>query len=278
MPLIARNKSLPWRRARVCVLLLAEWELLAWGGARALLVNAEVSRADALVVLSGSTSYVERARWAAQLFHAGRAPRVVLTNDDQRGGWSNAERRNPYFVERAAEELRRTGVPAERNEVLPRAVTGTHDEAVLLREYAGAKGARSLLVVTSAYHSRRALWTLRRAFRESGVEVGLSAVPVGGSQTPAPATWWLSARLANGSGRVFEVYLLLATLPLSQKFSTDAKFKRNNGRHSDRRRKNGGGGGDRPTRAGGCAGRALRVWQELGQVSGIAKRTAHRRG
>jgi uncharacterized SAM-binding protein YcdF (DUF218 family) len=175
-------------------LLLAVWELLAWGSARALWVDAELSRADVLVVLSGSTSYVERARWAAQLFHAGGAPRVVLTNDDRRGGWSNAEQRNPYFVERAAEELRGAGVPAERIEVLPQTVAGTHDEAVLLREYAEARGARSLIVVTSAYHSRRALWTLRRVFRGSGIEVGLSAVPPGGSQTPTPATWWLSAR------------------------------------------------------------------------------------
>jgi uncharacterized SAM-binding protein YcdF (DUF218 family) len=174
------------------VLVLAAWELLAWGGARVLSVQAELPRADALAVLSGSTAYVERARRAAQLFHEGRAPRVVLTDDGRRGGWSNAERRNPYFVERAAEELRRAGVPAERIEILPRIVTGTHDEAVLLREYAGARGVRSLCVVTSAYHSRRALWTLRRAFEGSGVEVGLSAAPAGGL-TPAPATWWLSA-------------------------------------------------------------------------------------
>ena len=175
------------------MLLLAAWELLAWGGARVLFVQAEVPHADALVVLSGSPAYVERALWAARLFREGRAPRVVLTDDGRRGGWSNAERRNPYFVERAAEELRRAGVPAERIEILPRAVTGTHDEALLLREYAVARGARSLSVVTSAYHSRRALWTLRRVFEGSGVEVGLSAVPAG-SLTPAPATWWLSAR------------------------------------------------------------------------------------
>ena len=175
------------------LLLLAAWELLAWGGARALMVRAEIERADALVVLSGSTSYVERARWAARLFHEGRAPRVVLTNDGRRGGWSQAEQRNPYFVERAAEELARAGVPAGQIEVLPETVAGTHDEAVLLREYAASKGLRSVCVVTSAYHSRRALWTLRRAFGGSGVGVGLSAPPPGG-QTPSPATWWLSAR------------------------------------------------------------------------------------
>lgn len=173
-------------------MLLAGWELLAWGAALALLATAEMPKADALVVLSGSTSYVERALWAAQLFREGRAPRVLLTNDAARSGWSTAEQRNPYFVERAAEELRRAGVPAERIEVLPGTVGGTHEESVRLREYAAAKGLRSLLVVTSGYHSRRALWTLRRVFGAGGVEVGLSAAPPGAA-TPRPATWWMSA-------------------------------------------------------------------------------------
>lgn len=187
------RNGLLWRRARTCVLLLAAWELLAWCGAQALVVSAEMPEADAVVVLSGSAGYVERTRQAARLFYEGRAPRVVLTNDGQRGGWSNAEQRNPYFVERAAAELRRGGVPAERIEVLPQPVAGTHDEAVVVRQYAAAKGVRSLLVVTSAYHSRRALWTLRRVFAGSGVEVGLNAAPLG-SGTPSPGAWWLSPR------------------------------------------------------------------------------------
>ncbi|HEX6625537.1 MAG TPA: YdcF family protein [Pyrinomonadaceae bacterium] len=181
------------RRALAGVLLLlVAWELLAWGAARALMVRADIERADAVVVLSGSTSYVERARWAARLFREGRAPRVVLTNDGRRGGWSQSEERNPFFVERAVEELSRAGVPRGLIEVLPETVAGTHDEAVLLREYAASKGLRSVCVVTSAYHSRRALWTLRRAFEGSAVEVGLSAPPPGGL-TPSPATWWFSA-------------------------------------------------------------------------------------
>jgi uncharacterized SAM-binding protein YcdF (DUF218 family) len=180
------------RPARTGVLFLLAWELISWTGARALITRAELPRAETLVVLSGSTSYEERAGWAAQLFKEGRSPHIVLTNDDTRGGWSNAQQRNPYFVERSVEELRRAGVPAQSIEVLPRAVNSTYDEAVLLREYATARGVGSLLVITSGYHSRRALWTLRRVFRGSGVEVGLSAAPAG-RQTPAPSTWWLSA-------------------------------------------------------------------------------------
>lgn len=178
------------RVARLALSALAVWSLLAWAGARALIVSSELERADALVVLSGSGAYVERAGLAAQLFKEGRAPKVVLTNDPMIGPWSQAEQRNPTFTERATEELQRAGVPLERIEVLPQPVASTYDEAVVLRQWAVSRGLRSILVVTSGYHSRRALWTLRRVFEGSGVEVGL--VPVApGQQVPAPAVWWL---------------------------------------------------------------------------------------
>lgn len=180
------------RRACLAALVLvALWPVVAWAAAAALVERAGLARADALVVLSGSSAYVERSRRAAELYREGRAPRVVLTSDGLRGGWSEARQTNPLFVERAREELLRAGVPAESVEVLPGAVANTHDEAVAARAYAGRSGARSLLFVTSAYHTRRALWTLRRAFRGSGVEVGVEAVEPG-AQMPPPATWWLS--------------------------------------------------------------------------------------
>lgn len=169
------------------------WPLVAWVAANALVVGAELPRADALVVLSGSADHSERVLRAAQLFHEGRAPRVILTNDNTRGGWAATEQRNPFFVERAAEELRRAGVPTKHIEILPQVVNSTHDEAVLLREYVRPRGLRSLLIVTSAYHSRRALWTLRQVFKDSDVEIGLSAAPAG-RDTPGLATWWFSRR------------------------------------------------------------------------------------
>lgn len=171
----------------------AAWPFFAWGCARALVVSDEVPRADAIVVLSGSADYVERTRHAAQLYGEGRAPRIMLTDDGKRGGWSNEERRNPFFVERALAELQRAGVPRERIEILSPAVSGTYQECGVLREHTVSEELRSLLVVTSAYHSRRALWTLRRVFRTSGVEVGLAAA-VPGQESPSPLSWWLSAR------------------------------------------------------------------------------------
>jgi uncharacterized SAM-binding protein YcdF (DUF218 family) len=184
------KRSRNWRRIlRLAAIALAVWSLLAWVAARSLIVRAEISSADALVVLSGSNTYLERTNWAARLYSEGRAPFIILTNDNVSGGWSVAEQRNPLFAELAAEELRRKGVPAEKIETILETASGTYEEALRLREYSVAHGLRSILVVTSAYHSRRALWTLRRVFEGSGIVIGLDT-PGTGIQTPAPATWW----------------------------------------------------------------------------------------
>jgi uncharacterized SAM-binding protein YcdF (DUF218 family) len=184
----------PWgasRVWRVAAVVLALWPFAAWGAARGLVARSEVEKADALVVLSGSAAYEERAAEAARLYMEGRAPVVLLTDDGVQGGWSSAEQRNPRFVELAAAALARGGVPAESVRVLGARPTNTHDEAEALRAYAAEKGLRSLLVVTSAYHSRRALWTWRRVFEGSGVRVGLE--PAEGARTPGAWSWWLSS-------------------------------------------------------------------------------------
>lgn len=178
----------------VVLALAAVWPPLAWGAARWLAAGAgsppQAAPADAIVVLAGSSTYAERARRAAALFGEGRAPRVVLTNDALKGGWSEAEQRNPLFVERAAAELRRAGVPADKIEIIWRPVASTYEEGARLREYAAERNLRSLTVVTSAYHARRARWTLRQALRGSGVAVEVEGVAPG-EQSPAPSTWWL---------------------------------------------------------------------------------------
>lgn len=179
-----------WRRGRVVLLLFFAWSILAWVAAKALVVRSELSHADALVVLAGSSTYVERTNRAAQLFGAGVATKIVLTNDNLPSGWSAAQERNPLFVERAADELKRQGVPAEKIEIVPGVVSSTYDEIVRVREYAVEHKFRSILVVTSAYHSRRTWWTLCHVFRGSSVAIGLeTAAP--GKQSPWPTTWWL---------------------------------------------------------------------------------------
>ena len=157
------------------------------------MTEAPLKSADAIVILAGSANYKERAREAARLLMEGRSRRILITNDNARGPWSNAQQRNLFFYERTLEELRGAGVSASSAEVLMKPVTGTHEEAELVRQYALEHGLHSVLIVTSAYHSRRALWVFSRVFRNTGIRIGLvKASP--GIESPPPATWWLSGR------------------------------------------------------------------------------------
>ena len=169
---------------------LIAWCSLSWAAARILIVKIAVAPAETIAVLGGSVTYIERTHRAAQLFHEGRATKIVLTNDGQRSGWSQAEQRNPLFVELAAKELTRAGVPPEKIEVIWPPANNTFDEATRLREYASAARLHHLLVVTSGYHSRRAFWTLSRVFAGSGVALGIEPVEPG-EQTPRAMFWWL---------------------------------------------------------------------------------------
>ena len=129
--------------------------------------------ADALVILSGSATYIERAEWAARLWHEGRAPRIILTYDGQRAGWDERRQRNPSFSEREADVLQAHGVPADRIDFIPTFVANTRQEAAQVLTHAQTHNLRSLLFVTSAYHTRRAGWVVRRVFDGYGIETGM---------------------------------------------------------------------------------------------------------
>lgn len=167
-------------------MVIAVWAILAALAPRLLIVSAPLASADAIVVMSGSSAYKERTDKAAQLYREGRAPLVLLTNDGQRGGWSSAQQRNPYFFERATDELIKAGVPEASIRIVPGVAESTREESQVIRDYAVNERFRSLLVVTSSYHSRRALRSLRSACAETGITVGLEP----SSAAPA-AFWWL---------------------------------------------------------------------------------------
>jgi len=163
--------------------------ILAWAGAHLLIVKSDLASADAIVVMSGSSTYLERADWAARLYREGRAPVIILTNDSLISGWDKKEQRNPYFYELAARELQKRGVPETKIQVVSDIALGTYEESVGVRDYATAHQLKRLLVVTSAYHTRRTLWSLRHACEGSGIEIGIDSPPPGW-QTPAPSSWW----------------------------------------------------------------------------------------
>lgn len=172
------------------VCLIALWPLLAWLAARSLVVQSELSKADAIVVLSGPGTYLERTDWAAKLYHERRAPLVVLSNEGLLSGWSATDERNLYFYELAARRLQQHGVAPQNIQVVSDIGAGTYPESVRLCDYAAGQKFNRILVVTSAYHSRRALWSMQRACKDKPIQIGIDG-PAPGWQTPAAASWWL---------------------------------------------------------------------------------------
>jgi uncharacterized SAM-binding protein YcdF (DUF218 family) len=172
---------------------LIVWALVAPFLAENLIVEKPLEQADAILVLGGSRTYRERTQKAAELFKRGVAPKIYLTDDGESAGWSRTEKRNPPFVELARDALVANGVAPENIEILGPPATGTIYEARILAEKVKAANLRSVLIVTSAYHTRRALSTCQRILAENNQspELGITSPPPG-EQTPPPARWWLS--------------------------------------------------------------------------------------
>jgi uncharacterized SAM-binding protein YcdF (DUF218 family) len=83
------------------------------------------------------------------------------------------------------------GIDRRRVTILPRLVTNTYDEALAAREFCEAHALGTLMVVTSPYHTRRALATFDTVFRGSPTAVGMHpAVRTSGAM---PRRWWAGA-------------------------------------------------------------------------------------
>ena len=190
---LVRLKLIKWAVVSCVAVIL--WVMTAAGLVDALKVKRPLRKADAILVMSGGEDYVQRANEAASQFQEGVAPEILLTNDGVRGGWDEAERRNPPFVELSESALVSRGVPRDRIQTLPGLVAGTHDEAELAVQTARREGLQSLLVVTSPYHARRTLWTFEHVKSEeqmSKLQVGV-CYPDGSDFSWGPG-WWLTGR------------------------------------------------------------------------------------
>ena len=176
-----------------CLLLILAWILFAWFLAENLIVEQPLDRADAILVLSGSRFYPERTAEAALIYRQGIAPKILLTDDGGRAGWSKTEQRNPRFVELIKQKLIEGGVPADVIEILPSQVSGTIDEAEVLRERVLQGDINSVLLVTSPYHTRRSLSTFEKVLEDKNVRLGIVSPPPG-EQSPPAFTWWFSKK------------------------------------------------------------------------------------
>jgi uncharacterized SAM-binding protein YcdF (DUF218 family) len=148
--------------------------------------------ADAALVMTGDVGF-ERTKAASRLVREGQARLLVLTGGEPWPGDSAASLR-----ERALRE----GVPGERIRYEDRS-TDTRESLVNVAPILRDEGVRTLVLVTSPYHQRRAFLAARRALP------GLRIVnrPVRTRPWPPVRPWW---REATTRRLVFQEYAKLA--------------------------------------------------------------------
>jgi uncharacterized SAM-binding protein YcdF (DUF218 family) len=103
------------------------------------------------------------------------------------------------------------GLAPERILTLPERVGNTYDEARAARIYAERHDVQRLAVVTSPYHTRRALGTFQVVFSELAIQIGV--YPACGSSPARPKQWW-----ASGYDRAYVAYEWAANLQYRVKY------------------------------------------------------------
>jgi uncharacterized SAM-binding protein YcdF (DUF218 family) len=130
--------------------------------------------ADAIIVLAGSSN--ERLPAADQHFRERYTPLIILTNDGVLSGWSTKYNRNLYQIEWAEETLVGLGVPREKIVKLPFYGSSTVFDVLAVKKYLLKNSLKKIIVVTSDYHTRRALWTFRQVLKDSPSDISMFPV------------------------------------------------------------------------------------------------------
>jgi uncharacterized SAM-binding protein YcdF (DUF218 family) len=146
--------------------------------------------ADVIVVLGGD--HPARTLTAIDLYERGLAPALWLTGDVPAPG-------RQVSVAEAARYLAFTrGIPYERQLLLPS--TSTWEDAAQIRTAVEQEQVRSLLVVTSWYHSRRALCVINHHLADLDVLVSYTpstyTLPTSAHWWKRPIGWWHNTREA----------------------------------------------------------------------------------
>ncbi len=119
--------------------------------ARYLIAKDPPQKADAALVLAGDPGY-ERTKCGARLVLAGEARLLILTGGEPGPGDSATSLRDVALG---------MGVPPEAIR-MEQVSTSTHESLLAIRDILAREQVRSLVVVTSPYHQRRAVWAARR--------------------------------------------------------------------------------------------------------------------
>ena len=145
---------------------------LLTGLAEAWVVNDPVTKADAIVILGGGLE--NRPFAAAKLFHDGVAPQVLYM-DVKLGP---AEELGVSLPEK--EQTRRillsNNVPETAMAMIGSKVANTYEESRAVHAWIEKSGAKTILIPTDPFHTRRVRWIFTKELRDTKTQIHVVAI------------------------------------------------------------------------------------------------------
>ncbi len=141
-------------------------------------VEDTLERSDAILVLSDDNFYADRATRAAQIYRQGLGPVVV----------ASGRRLRPYagVAELIEHDLIERGVPKDKILRVAHDADNTREEAKMLAQLAKQKKWRSVILVTSNFHTRRARYIFANVFPQD-IKIRITGARDGDFD---PDRWW----------------------------------------------------------------------------------------
>ena len=159
----------------VIILLFILWEyhaaILTFAG-KYLVLEHKPEKADLIVCLGGNN--IERGLAAADAYNAGLAPLIYISRPRVPDGLDLLEERNVKYPEEAdllEAFLRDLKIPPGAVIRDGTYVEITFDEAVRIKEVVVEREFKSLIMITSPTHSRRAWRTFQKVFEGTGIRI-----------------------------------------------------------------------------------------------------------
>ena len=150
-------------------------------------VNNATSGADVIVVLSGGKD--TRVPHALKLFKEGYAPEILLTDEKKRNiRFAHLFPTNEMIAQAMIEELEMS-VPVRTIRSQKGGATSTFDEAYDLLKFSEKKRYRHLILVTDAFHTRRAYHAFQTVFEDTEIKIEMSAAS---NEIFNVNNWWTS--------------------------------------------------------------------------------------
>lgn len=163
---------------------------------RYLILEHPPQKSDIIICLSGGN--IERGLEAADAYQKGLAPLIFVSREERPDGYELLRDRGVHYpetVEMLVMVLEGLGVPNSAVFTSDRVVESTVEEAIVVKDFVEKRGYRSLILITSPTHSKRAWRTFKKVFGENDIRILMRPTHY---SSFSPEDWWKKRRYVRG--------------------------------------------------------------------------------